>query len=505
MTYEKDNEVQTERLHTTLDECQVNDKLINYFGIIRNHLSRNTIKAAKSVIGECMCNVKQDIEIVEPKLFNKGKLTDRVITKLDEEAKKDKIKEYIKLKQSLEAKLTHLNKDIVIMRSRDSSVGRRRTIYVESEEEFKRKREAANKFIKKMHALENERKRKEATRLTEAVKKSNLEQTLKVSQLEKIRKHKEENIMNQRKLKDNKKQTSILCLTQENYLYKKLEDEYKCKVVIPSLEEHKYILAMRRDRFKPMDWGIIDNHEQKHDRKLKEHSEDRARQLVEQRLKDKQLKRMREKVHLKWLLADMKEKEEQDMRMKYKFELKEKMLNYSKVIKEIVKIRKSFKKEVELKNTIAQLKHPVRERRDNKKLYTISELSKHGRNDIRQSNKNTCNLIKQYTPNVKTKARSVEDVTTVRKKPIDYLIEQRRKRTKLRIDKDWINDLENPKLNLKEKYNLVIRKASRMESEAKMRESILIAKGGDNLEMNENITDMLVEAIKAKLAVLDTI
>ena len=93
---------------------------------------------------------------------------------------------------------------------------------------------------------------------------------------------------------------------------------------------------------------------------------------------------------------------------------------------------------------------------------------------------------------------------------LDYLAGQRSRRVNMKIinhNKDWERDLNNPKLDLSTKYDLIVGKADQIERKAKMKEKVLEVKGGpeNDLEMGENINDMFIEAIRAKLAMLEQI
>eukprot|EP00826_Nyctotherus_ovalis_P012172 TRINITY_DN13190_c0_g1_i2.p1 TRINITY_DN13190_c0_g1~~TRINITY_DN13190_c0_g1_i2.p1 ORF type:complete len:486 (-),score=114.27 TRINITY_DN13190_c0_g1_i2:141-1598(-) len=479
-----------------------------YFSPMKERLNGTTVETAKVLIDETLHNVRKDLGIFDSsnKPVTAGiRVNRKLITKLDKEAKRVKINEYIKQKQELEARLTLLSKDIVRMRSGGSSVvGRKRkTLLIKDAEEFEKIKEQASKFIKKIRTLESGRKK--TLRLLEVSKRHRQD-------LEYKEESRRANTLLRSNLRENK-QSNTICVIEEEYLYKRLEDKYKLNVLIPSLEKRKHILAMRRDRFRPANWEVIHQHERKYDRRVKEHSEERERQLAELRLQDQQVRKM-QRANLKWIMADMQERLDEDMKVKHKLELREKMQSYSRIIKDIVKVRRSPKKEAELKRAISQLRHPVRERRDMKKLYNLSESHQRGRNTLAkrayavQSNQpNTCT----NTPNFRVKIRSIGEISTVRSKPIDYLTEQRRKRESgkqsLKANSDWVKDLENPKLGQREKCDLVMQKASKMENEARIKERLLLAKGGpgSDLKMNENITDMLVEAVKAKLAVLDSV
>jgi len=79
----------------------------------------------------------------------------------------------------------------------------------------------------------------------------------------------------------------------------------------------------------------------------------------------------------------------------------------------------------------------------------------------------------------------------IKKKPINII--------------DWRSDLKNYDLNVYDRYNRVINKASKLEEEAGMKEKILKISKDDkkNLDLEEQASNMYVDAIKAKLAIFN--
>ncbi len=92
-------------------------------------------------------------------------------------------------------------------------------------------------------------------------------------------------------------------------------------------------------------------------------------------------------------------------------------------------------------------------------------------------------------------------------KSVDYLQERRNKRRDgTSASMQWQNDIKDEKLSMREKYERVSEKVRKLEGEAQRKEQLLIVqqKIHDVEETNE-VTDMLVDAIKAKLAILEGI
>lgn len=195
------------------------------------------------------------------------------------------------------------------------------------------------------------------------------------------------------------------------------------------------------------------------------------------------------------------------------------MGSYAKLVKEITRINVSEEKSLELKTKIASLKHPVRQTRDTRKLYDLKKLNKRMQKssvslaDLRIHNENmpsrtsTQNSAKPGLRQAKSNLKlGIQDGSGV-KRP-NYLSELRKKR-ELSISQvgtksyDWNLDLNNSQLNTAEKYNKIINKANELEKQANRKEKIYLEKGKHNLSLSENITDMFLGAIKAKLSLLE--
>ena len=100
------------------------------------------------------------------------------------------------------------------------------------------------------------------------------------------------------------------------------------------------------------------------------------------------------------------------------------------------------------------------------------------------------------------------------KKPpqsVDWLKDQRLKREEeqkqgqRRRANDWERHLQDQKLSEKEKYEMIKEKAKAIEEDAKRREKILAVRSQNSVDDTIEVNDMLIDAIKAKLSILDDI
>lgn len=104
-----------------------------------------------------------------------------------------------------------------------------------------------------------------------------------------------------------------------------------------------------------------------------------------------------------------------------------------------------------------------------------------------------------------------------RKKPVDYLQEIRNQRLKKMEDngisvvpektrpEEWTNALHDNKLSMKEKYDRVTAAAKHIEQQAGRMELIERVNNSGSIQKTEDINDRYVEAIRAKLALLENL
>jgi hypothetical protein len=240
---------------------------------------------------------------------------------------------------------------------------------------------------------------------------------------------------------------------------------------------------------------------------------------------------------------DILARELREKRKHKKMELREKMYKYAEMIKELKPINISEEKVSELKLQIEKLKHPVRKTKNVKKDYDISKvIPQNSQTMTSNSHENRSELsgaISIESPKAKLKSnlvnRKLRKSCELRRKPRpanlqaalkdairdskndgrksekkDYLSEFRSKKNPTPdIYKsalyNWEEDINNSRLSDHEKYSRIVSKANLIEERAKMKEKIMLAKGGaaKNYELGECVSDMLLDAIRAKLTVLE--
>ena len=412
---------------------------------------------------------------------------------------------------------------------------------LKAEEEVARKQKEAADFILKLNAEKKERRKKEEERqraLEEKLKRESEEFNAKLKEREDeiLKKRKEKSIQTYEEMKKKREEDKRLRQARsrsslppkDEYLYKKLEERYQKEVLMPMLEEKKKELAMKRNKYKSINKEEVMTHMKKHDLLMAQKEENRLQDLREKREKELEMQasigRLRTNLHERHVQEELKQKAERERKKLEDRARREKMGNYANLIKETCPVKADSSKARQLQEQIENLKHPVREKRDTRKNYDPIRLKESASNILPDKTnkdypvdkiKNESSYTSEYTSarNLKKKrlkkmAQTAEEINPGAAK-IDYLTELRRKRGTNKDPKipkyDWAADLNNNKLDANEKYSKLIGKASLIEERAKMEEKLLNVKGGaeHNPEMGEHISDMFIDAIKAKLAILE--
>ena len=487
--------------------------------------------------------------------------------KIDEDIRKSKLREVKRMKEELEQRLASLNENVTILAIGSPPPKKEATEKVLSkeekqklEEELEKKRKEASEFILKLKAEKAERKRKEEERrkaMEEKMKRDSeeLNRKLKEKEEELLKRRKEESMKAYEQLKkkreeDQKKYEETRAKAplppKGGYLYKKIEERFNEEVLTPMLEDKKRELAKKRNLFKPLNKEEFDEHMKKYELLMAQKEE--ARQNETKARKEKELtmheaiKKLQTHTSERQGLEEIKMKEEREKKKTEKMERREKMESYANLIRDTVPIKVSDEKAQEMKTQIEGMKHPVRQSKDTRKLYELASINKrslkevsHSMEKIRKDKTETDlaspKLVDKAVDAVRSGSYSAKDkgkaaLKTVimqqalqaaaeqkeRKRKQDYLGELRKKReenstSEKSLKYDWKNDLKDTKLNPTEKYNRLVGKAGMIEEQAKMKEKLLQAKGGTekNPEMGENVSDMFIDAIKAKLAILENL
>ena len=128
----------------------------------------------------------------------------------------------------------------------------------------------------------------------------------------------------------------------------------------------------------------------------------------------------------------------------------------------------------------------------------------------RQENNSSILYAKNENPNMRSK--SADKKHKPLKKLPDYLTEMRLEKDKERNNNisqrkhkeyNWDNMLKNG--NLAENLEKIRKKAEVLENKAKMNEQLLNSNGNDDIELQQKVSDCLIDAVNAKLSILNNI
>ena len=317
-------------------------------------------------------------------------------------------------------------------------------------------------------------------------------------------------------------------ISKNNYMYKKMEDKYEADILMPMLEEKKRKLAEMRNKYKPISKRELSEHGMNFDLLMAEREEKRQNNIREKQEKEIntvcELNQYKSSIMKRQREDDKQKKEERDNALINIKLRKEKMLSYANLVKETCTVRVSQHKIIELETAKAKLKHHVREPVDVRKSYDPILLKKERLNNPPKKLPKNSSVNNHPKLPPKSDKRKQPKVTILhsdrggneeRKYPsnqLDYLKELRLKReNNYELSKpsnlNWKNDLNNNSMKPTERYNRVLDKANHIEKNAKMKEQLLKVKGGaeENPTMGKEISDMYLDAIKAKLAVLENL
>lgn len=225
----------------------------------------------------------------------------------------------------------------------------------------------------------------------------------------------------------------------------------------------------------------------------------------------------------KILENDREAKEQKIMIEKQRQEMIDKKKQYADKVKDLHKPQISEKKRLELQLLKENLKHPVRQpkrpKSDEMKKARVPHFKKddlHSEAESAQSMNPPKKKKKKLAP---LRNQSLQPKEPERKKPVDYLQELKNQRMKKLEESgvdamhqsrmaqagDWGHALRDQKLSMKEKYDRVTAAAKQIEQQAgRMEEIERFAKNG-SIDNTEDINERYVEAIRAKLALLENL
>jgi hypothetical protein len=368
--------------------------------------------------------------------------------------------------------------------------------------DFKQKEEETKDFIKKLKKEQKERERRQKEREEEEKKKLLEEQrAIEKQKKEMILIQEQEKLKRVSELKDKSKKRKheiqeLIELGNQEYkkvlsskpLHEKIEEKYFSKVLMPELERHKIELAKKREMLQPINRSAILEHAKKHDQVIEEHEQQRRNGSQETNY---DAARLRSKYTIAYIEDLKKRKQEIEKESLDKKSLIEKKKQYAELVLEIHQPTVDPAKKLELEIIKENLKNSsvkMIKKRSAKSLSAQDGLSDG------EKKKLTRKILKKNPMVPEPKKKEPPKI-------VDWLQEQRKNRGNqdskpVYDDYKWDGSLSEEKIKSKVKV---------LEKEIRKNELQLEISNPTNLrgiEKTEQVSDMLINTIKGKLAIL---
>jgi len=399
-----------------------------------------------------------------------------------------------------------------------------------NDEDIKVKQQEAKDFVKKLMAERNDRIQRELVRQSRFREKADkmmvdlnekdemrkeMEQKKRID--DSLERFKQSRKKRQEEMKQMLEQSKGKAMPSRDYIYKRIEAKYKEENEKASLQMRKEELERKRSKLKPISKEVIKEHMQNYSQIMNQRREVQVQKYQNQKIEEalraeiqkQYLTSFSQKTYIKDQAAKWREKNVKQ----YKKALRTKMIQYSELVKELRPLKESKAKAMELKSIISRLKHPVREQRDVKANYEISKVIQMdtGRR-LRPKKAEQYNSLGSKIGSRKSlvdrSRRSFEPaIIPAKSAQKSYLGYNKTGASSVVKAKkyNWEEDIKNQRLNMNDKYSIVLGKVGLMEQQAKMKEKIMNAQSNSNtnFELGESVSDIFVNAIRAKLALLD--
>ena len=494
---------------------------------IREHKVKDLEESKKNIQNK-ITKLDENIKALDSEVKDSTAITNSN-DKVDDNIKKDQIKNLQNNKEMLMQKLEGIDEQVQKLMDtenerehskknnikqfldnfeKDKAIAEQRAKKYEEDMKI-RQQKMMNSILKGREKKEKEYEARE--REEEEKRKKSLEK-VRLKELEKIRERNKENL---EKMKYFKTHVNDKPAKENQYLFKVLENEYKVK------EQNEIQKEIQKQKQK-MKEGMVTREEiEEFQRKHKEKELQREIEIEEERKKlREQWKATKENLPKfeSSVMQKVKEEEQKQKEEKEKEEFKKKckmqeIKNYSEVVSKLFlpKIDENIKKEREerikslnARNTIQKHK-PKNDFILKQRQYKPKQL-KINIKRVHSTEKNDTN---------RSRSKSATKPRVPLEKPPDYLTELRIKRKneervsntssdQVRPSK-WEKMMKNNNNTLIDNIEMVKMKAAEIEEKAKMKEKLINVNGEVDVKMQENVSGMLIDAIKAKLTILENI
>ena len=539
----QDNKIKIQNIKQNLNEQSKNNNSLNrnksdYETLIKIQ-KINELNQRRKSIEKQINKVDENMKVIkDEKIFNQANKVNIPYMIIDQNIKKDKLKENKHIKELLLSKLNGINEQVNKLIENEKELKKNKKINIKEfldnfekdkikfEEQARKyseeKKQREQRILKTM--LKEEKKEKENEDLVhkENEKKKKELEKIRLLELERLRERKREK---KEKIDHIREHVNDKAENENKYLFKVLERKYNEKVE----QELKKEITKKREKMK--EGRITLNEIAEFDKKQKELEIKRLIEMEEEKKKLKeQWKQTKENLPKFESTLTQKLKEEENQK-KEKIELEQykkqskikEIKNYSQTVQKLFlpKINENIKKEREnrIKNlrTKDNIQKIQRKKNSGRILLVKPDPNKPKKYpwklklepDKRQENNN---IQDSKNENPIMRSKSADKKHKPLKKLPDYLTEMRLEKDRERNNNasqrkhkeyNWDKMLKNG--NLTENLAKIRQKAEVLEKQAKMNEKLLNNSGGDDIELQQKVSDCLMDAISAKLSILDNI
>ena len=542
----QENKIQIKNTKNNINELTknnitLNSKNQNNYETLIKIQKINKLNKDKKNIEKQINKIDENIKIIkDEKIFNQPNKLNIPVSIIEQNIKNDQIKENKHIKELLISKLNGINEQVNKLMENEEELNQNKKINIKDfldnfEKDKLKAEEQARKYSEEKRIREqkvlnsvmklNEKREKEYDNLKneEKEKKKKELEKIRMKELERIRERKREN---KEKLDHIREHAKDKAENENKYLFKILENQYNKKVE----QEIKKEILKKREKIRE---GTVTREEIiEFDKKQKELELKRIIEMEEEKKKLKEQWKQTKDILPKFESSLMQKLKEEESQIKQKKEFEEnikktkikEIKNYSQTVQKLFlpKINENVKKEREdriknlnVKNNIKK----IQRKKNNGRILLVkpdpNKPKKYGwklklepENKEEQSN---INNHKIENPNLRSKSAN-KKLKPLKKLP-DYLTEMRLEKIK-NEDRNhntsqrkyraynWDKMLKNG--NLVENVEMIKQKAENLENKAKMDEKLLNTNGND-VDLQQKVSNYLIDAIKAKLSILDNI
>ena len=470
-------------------------------------------------------------------LFNQNNKLNIPNIVIEQNIKNEQLKENKQIKEYLLSKLNCINEQVNKLMENEKELNSNKRLNVKEfldnfEKDKLKYEEQARKYSeeKKLREqrilktmLKDEKREKELDNLKikeNEIKKKELEK-IRMNELERLREKKREK---KEKIDHIREHVNDKPESEDKYLFRILERKYNEKME----QEAKKEIMKKRERIKGDTISLVEILE--FDKKQKEIELKRIVEMEEEKRKLKE-KWKQTKENLPKFESSLTQKlKEEENQKKEKYELEQfkkqskikEIKNYSQTVQKLFlpKINENIKKERE--NRIKNLKvkdniQKIHRKKNNGRILLVKpdpcKPKKYTWKLKLEPCKNDDNsLNNSKIENINLRSRSADKKHKPMKKLPDYLTEMRLEKDRdknnnvsQRKHKEYNWDKMIKKGNFVENIEKIKLKAQELENQVKMNNQLLNNSRNDDIELQQKVSNCLIDAINAKLSILDNI